>query len=256
VKDFYRNLLAEEFRNLGSWKDADIKPWLQSATPLINEAQLTIMDMANASMDLQLEILLDGEYSTKYPDAQLVTGPGIRNGVPIQDVYGRVFKPVWQALGDGWDLDTAIDRGIGRLTSTFDVDLERVIDHVNLERFANENKITGYRRVLRGAHNCALCILASTQLYHKRELKGIHPNCKCKVSPVLSFEDISKTLRQDLIEQVHASIKERYGISDPSGRSIDYRHIVMVRNHGEIGPMLTFRDHHFTGPKAIKTPGE
>ncbi|HSN24006.1 MAG TPA: hypothetical protein VLS45_07535 [Methylomicrobium sp.] len=256
VTAFYSALLEQEFRDLDDYHEGSIPIWSSRSGPLIQEAQLTVMDMANAIIDMQLGILLDGEYSTDYPDPSIVTGPGIRNGSSITDVYGRVFKPVWQGLGDGLPLDTAIHHGIERLKSMFDVDIERVIDHVSIERFANEHKLVGYRRVLTGSRNCALCILASTQVYHKRQLKGIHPNCKCKVLPVTSFEDISKTLRQDLIDEVHASIKERLGSFDKSGRAIDYRKVLFVREHGELGPILTFRNHHFTGPKGLKTPGE
>jgi hypothetical protein len=256
VTSFYGELLEQELRDLGDYHDSSLPEWAARSGPLVSEAQLTVMDMANAIIDMQLDILLDGDYSTEYPDPDKVTGPAVRGGAAISEVYGRAFKPIWQGLGNGLPLSTSVDYGVERLLSMFDVDIERVIDHVSVERFANEHKIVGYKRVLTGVHNCALCILASTQLYHKSELKGIHPHCKCKVLPVLSFEDISKTLRQDLIEQVHASIKERYGSFDPSGRSIDYRKILMVRQHGEIGPMLTFRNHHFTGPSGLKTPGE
>lgn len=256
ITSFYGNLLERELRDLGDYHDTSIPTWNARSNPLITEAQLTVMDIANASLDVQLNLLLDGDYSTNYPPADMVTGPAVRNGASIDEVYGRVFKPIWQGLGEGQSLEESIDHAVSRLKSMFDVDIERVVDHVSIERFANEHRIAGYRRVLTGAHNCALCILASTQLYHKKELKGIHPNCKCKILPVLSFEDISKTLRQDLIDEVHASIKERYGSYDKSGRAIDYRKILFVRNHGEIGPMLTFRNHHFTGPSGLKTPGE
>lgn len=255
IKSFYGEELERQFRDLGNYSEDSIAEWRRVSNPLVREAQRLTADIANAVIDLQLQELL-GDFSASYPPYGLVTGPAIRNGSSVQDVYDRAFKPVWRALGNGYPIDVAVDHGISRLDATFDVDIERVVDHVAIERFANENRIIGYRRVLNGVHNCALCILASTQLYRKKDLKGIHPRCKCKVLPVLSFENISTTLRQDLIEQVHASIQERYGLSDRAGRQLDYRKIIIVRNHGELGPVLTFRNHHFTGPSGLKTPGE
>lgn len=255
VRDFYLDELILEFKNLGSWREDSLSAWKDKSVPIVFEAQNTAMDIANAVIDMQLEILLDGEFSTVYPPRESVTGSAVRNGVPPDVVYGRAFKPIWQSTGNGAPIDQAVQHGISRLTEMFDVDLSRVVDHTSIERFANENRIVGYRRVLSGVHNCALCILASTQTYHKRELKGIHPHCKCTVVPVLSFEQ-PNALDRVLIDQVHQQIQDRFGISDRAGRQIDYRHIVMVRNHGELGPSLTFRDYNFTGPKALKTPGE
>jgi hypothetical protein len=256
IKDFYLSQLESEFLGLQWWGADSIPIWKSKSVPLVREAQLLTADLANTFIDLQFQEMFGDDYDTSYPSYDLVTGPAIRNGVSIDDVYSRTFKPVWEGIGAGQTEDEAVRHGLSRLESMFSLDIERVIDHTAIERFANDNRIIGHRRVLNGSHNCALCILASTQLYHKKSLKPIHPRCKCKVLPVLPSDDVDAVLSKELVDQVHASIKDRFGISDPSGRQIDYRHLVLVRNHGEYGPVLTLREYNFTGPSALKTPGE
>jgi hypothetical protein len=253
----YLNELSTEFRNLGSWRKDSIPEWLRIAIPLVDDSQKLISDMANAALDIELADLLGEESVGSWADASKTTGAAVRNGVPPSEVYQRIFKPVWIGTGNGVDIDTAVEHGISRLAKTFNLDSERVVDLASIERFANQERIVGHERVLTGAHNCALCIIASTQVYHKRELKPIHPGCKCKTRPVMSFEQ-PKTLDRDLLDEVHSQIKDRFGISDRAGREVDYRKIMMVREHGEYGPTLTFRQYDFTGPGDLHpiTPGE
>lgn len=255
IKTIYSDRLSEEFRSLGYWGKDSIQKWNEISVPMVVEAQQVTADIASASFDLQLQLLLDGEYQPFDVDYSVVTGPAIRNGVPVEEVYQRAFKPVWRGIGNGYTIDDSVEMGVSRFREMFDLDIERVVDHVAINRFANENKIVGYRRVLIGAANCALCIVASTNTYHKRELKGIHPHCNCKVSPVMSFED-SKTLDRNLLDDVHRQVALRFGVSDRAARSIDYRKILLTREHGEYGPTLTFSGHKFTGPEGLQTPGE
>lgn len=254
VKSLYLQELTDEFLSLKSYRGQDVDRWLSAAIPIVNESQSTIAEIADIAFDAEIYALL-GDVSSDPIDLSLVTGGALRNGVPPEEVYARAFKPVWQGTGNGLDLQESVAHGVSRLSEMFQLDSERVIDHVAIEKFANENRIVGYKRVLSGAHNCALCILASTQVYHKRELKGIHPNCKCTVRPVASFEN-SNTLDRDLIEQVHREVQNQFGISDKAARQIDYRKILFTREHGEYGPTLTYRQYNFTGPSDLKTPGE
>ena len=254
VRDIYESELLAEFRGLGSWRDSDLADWARASSSIVVEAESLIAEIADGILDAQIESLL-GAVGGNPVDIASVVGPATRGGVPPEEVYPRAIKTVWRSLGNGNTLEGSINAGAARISEMFQLDTERVIDLTAVNKFANENRIVGYKRVLTGSHNCALCILASTQTYHKRQLKGIHPRCKCKVSPVTSFES-SKALDRDLIEQVHAEVAKQFGISDRAARQIDYRKILMTRGHGEHGPTLTFRNYNFTGPRGLKTPGE
>lgn len=254
IRAIYQQELGEAFRGVGSWRSGDIESWTRLAVPIVLEAEQLIAEVADVVIDAQLEALL-GEVLVPPLDVAAVTGAATRGGVSPEEVYGRAFKPVWQALGNGRSLEEGIESGVTRVSEMFQLDTERVIDLAAVEKFANENRITGYRRVLTGSHNCALCILASTQTYHKRQLKGIHPRCKCRVTPVTTL-DGPNDLDGDLIEQVHREVSKQFGISDRAARQIDYRKILLTREHGEHGPTLTFRQYNFTGPRDLETPGE
>lgn len=256
LKSFYLGEIISEFRGLESYASSSINVWRGKVVPLVKEAQATAAELTNAAVDIMFYEMFGEDCLFDHPALEAVTGPAIRNGPSVQDVYDRALKPVWQGLGSGQSLDQSVEHGVSRLEEMFNLDIERVADHVQIERFANENRIIGHRRTLSGLHNCALCILASTQLYHKSELKPIHPNCKCRTVPVLSSDKFDDSLSQSLIDAVHRSVSERFGVSDKAARLIDYRKILLNRTHGEYGPVLTFRSHKFTGPSALHAPGE
>jgi hypothetical protein len=58
----------------------------------------------------------------------------------------------------------------------------------------------------------------------------------------------------DLLEPVHNAIQDRFGVSDRGARAIDYRKVLSVHQHGELGPLLTVKTHKFTGEKDL--PGK
>jgi hypothetical protein len=45
---------------------------------------------------------------------------------------------------------------------------------------------------------------------------------------------------------VHDAIRETFGEMAFDARQIDYRKILLVEQHGELGPTLTVARHHFT----------
>jgi hypothetical protein len=116
----------------------------------------------------------------------------------------------------------------------------------------------GYRRVLEGAYSCGLCILASTQRYHKQDLMPVHPGCDCSVAPIIGTQDPGRTINDQMVLDVHAAIQDRFGTSEPGGRGIrtaddlvDYRDLLITHEHGEIGPVLARRGDHFEGPSEV-----
>jgi hypothetical protein len=50
----------------------------------------------------------------------------------------------------------------------------------------------------------------------------------------------------DLLEPAHKAIEDAFGKRATNAQSIDYRKVILVRNHSEMGPLLTVADHKFT----------
>jgi hypothetical protein len=141
-------------------------------------------------------------------------------------------------------LTDAIARGERRAKLIGLTDLELAVTHTVRERLAEEPRYRYYRRVLTGAENCGLCVVASTQRYRKGDLMPIHPNCDCVVEPLP--DDAPHVIDRDLLESAHQAIAETFGKAAIDARSIDYRKIITVQNHAEMGPLLAVSRHKFS----------
>ncbi|MCM2391702.1 hypothetical protein [Streptomyces albipurpureus] len=187
-------------------------------------------------------------------DFDAVTGRALRDVDP-EEVYRRPFKEVWNALSKGESLDVATTRGAHRLDTITATDLQLARTHTVREVAADQDGVTYTVRELFGEYDCALCMIASTQRYHKRDLQPIHPGCNCIVKTVSADYDPGQIIDEAKLERIHELVQEATGQSDRGGRAIDYRQIIIARKHGEIGPVLTFQDHSFIGPGAIGPTG-
>lgn len=251
LKDSLYSLLAVEWLDLDAHNKADIDTFLGRALPILDDTYDSVITVTETINQVQGDLLLEGAFEGSPVDPGSIRSQ-LRYGVPPSEVYTRPFKDFWFKLSRGGSIDDALASGANRLRQLVDTDVERVSDLTQIESFANEHRIVGFRRVLVGPVNCALCIVASTQRYHRRDLKPIHPHCDCKVRPVLSFEsDGDQILDQELLDQIHKDIQQKFGISDRSARVIDYRKVMVEHQHGEIGPYLSYRGQHFTGPSVV-----
>lgn len=255
LKDQLATQLIVEWLDLPTRDKVELPVFLEAALPLVEDAFTTAFSITEATNSAQGYLLL-GEDFSDVPVNLLDVMKQLRGGVPLSEVYVRPFVNYWTALksqtGGPGSLEDALSSGANRFRQLVDSDIDRLSDFTGIEKFANEHGIVGYRRVLVGPVNCALCIVASTQRYHKRQLKPMHPRCDCTVAPVLSFEsDGDQVLDGQLLDQIHRDVQEKFGDSDRSGRAIDYRKILSVREHGELGPQLTWRGDAFTGPAQL-----
>ncbi|MFF3142151.1 hypothetical protein ACFVRU_10575 [Streptomyces sp. NPDC057927] len=186
-------------------------------------------------------------------DLDTVTGKSLRGVDPV-DVYERPFKEVWTALSDGEALDAAVDRGAHRLETIAKTDLQLARTHTVREVSADLPKFEYTVRELQGEYDCTLCMIAATQRYHKRDLAPIHPGCDCLVKTVTADYDPGQIIDAHRLEQIHDAVEAAIGTFDRGGRAVDYRKIIISREHGEIGPVLGYRGQRFTGPGDINLP--
>lgn len=236
---------------LPDYRDANRDDFLDIALPIIQAGQETSAVGTTSYLQIQLELMgLDG--NMEIPELALVTGGAIRNGTPPEEVYSRPFKEVWNALSKGHDLQEAIEMGANRLRQLVETDIQ--LAHTNTSRnlLSNRSDVVGFRRVPTGAFTCALCLIASTQRYRKLDLMPIHPGCDCRVAPVISDQATSQVLDPLLLEDIHRAIEEQFGFSPRDARGIDFRKIVITREHGEYGPLLARAGDRFTGPNDLR----
>lgn len=193
------------------------------------------------------------------------TGAALR-GVDPEQYYERPFSEIRLQLSRGKTVEEAVIAGQRRAMSITQTDAQLAHTHT-ARRFIQESRrpgrrpgplgqIVGYRRVLSSNPNhCALCVLASTQRYHRDNLMAIHPGCGCRVMPIYGNSDPGQVINEQYAEQVHEIVRRDLGekFVDAGGRLGDahYRDIVITNTHGELGPVLGVRGQHFTGPADI-----
>lgn len=243
VEDYVRL----SWTGLGDWRDPSIDRWISQVAPVMaagrhQTAQLT-------------DVYLSALESTTF--AERVTPAGIPasatavspRGIPDGQLWRRPAETVWTALADGKPLDVAVRLGEQRALSLAGTDLQLTRTHTARNALASSDRVVGYRRSLSGGESCGLCIVASTQRYHRGDLMPIHPACNCGIIPIYGDRDPGQVIDPERLDRVHEAIEERFGASDPGARApVDYRDVLLTVDHGEIGPVLAVRGHTHTGP--------
>lgn len=154
-------------------------------------------------------------------------------------------------------LERAVAAGARRLEQLVEMDMQQA--HAVAAAEAMQNlpegaRPTGWRRVLVGEVNCALCVVASTQRYRIADLNPIHPACDCAIEPL--YGDDERVIDPDTLEAVHAAVAELTGRTDRGARTPDYRELLIGRmtpEHGELGPMLAHPRHRFRSKFELPT---
>ncbi|MER5501385.1 hypothetical protein ABT096_29850 [Streptomyces sp. NPDC002561] len=244
--------MTRTWAGLGSWRDTDVRRFERTALPVLLAGQRQVASLTASYLE-QLYREVDGRARRVSLDLDTVTGRALRDVDP-DEVYRRPFKEVWAALGNDVTFDDALARGAHRLETIAKTDLQLARTHTVREVGEQMPRFTYTVRELQGEYDCALCMIASTQRYHKRTLAPIHPGCDCLVKLVTADEDPGQVIDEAKLERIHDLVEDALGKSDRGGRAVDYRKIIVANNHGEIGPVLGFRGQRFTGPDDIHLP--
>lgn len=233
---------------LGSYRDADIDRLVRMVVPHVRAGQIQVANLTAA--------YFRAVGATAAVDAAVVTGG---RGVPAEEVYRRPGTMVYTELSQGKPVGDAIAAGRERLISLVTTDLQ-MSKVRQAQRSLTSAGVTAFRRVLTGHENCALCVIASTQRYHRSDLMPIHPGCDCSVDSLpRGWNPDAQVIDQDLLDLTHSVISTKLGSSDYGGRDLgigktdsrgrplsDYTDLIVTHTHGEYGPTLAWRDEKFT----------
>lgn len=231
--------------SLTSWRTPDIVGFSRRVAPLVTGTQAHLAALTVAFLAAQLR----AAGVQPPPSPKLLTGPALRNGTPTLKVYERPGVQVWTDLSNGSTLGQAVAAGRNRARQLAETDTQLASTHAAKQVLAAAPHVVGYRRVLTGPHSCALCVVASTQRYHKADLMPIHPGCDCTVAPIVGSEDPGRVLDQGALDAAHAEISARLGTD--SNKAETLRQMIVVHHHGEMGPVLAAEGQHFAGPGSI-----
>lgn len=223
--------LAAQWRNLGSWDDADVSIFVSQVVPMIKGAQALTTRYADIYVSQALTEMLG-----KRVNPIGLSVPENLRGVPIEDVYRRPFVEIWTALKNGALFDDAVGSGEARLLEIGDDDLNLAYRKAVSRVMTDQPAPTRYRRVIRpevtktGA--CSLCKVASQNTYHTEDLLPIHTHCACDVLPIVGSLDPAQRLND---EDMPDNVTE----------------LPVVRDHGELGPTLQVKGQSFTNENAL-----
>lgn len=177
-----------------------------------------------------------------------------------QEPYqARPFREVYKVLSKGGSMTDAVAAGGARARILAQTDVQLARRQASLFSRRQNDNIVGYIRVLTGAENCGLCYVASTQRYNKNNLNPIHPGCDCGELPIYGDTDPGQVIDQYNLDRIHEAFETRFGVDDPGarelgiGKAVEYKDgirladftLVSIREHGELGPVLTRRNEKF-----------
>lgn len=247
-------LAVAAWAGLPAWREPDIDALVRVVAPALDAAQLrtaTLTDGYLAAVDTTRTGRRPAPLGVKADDVSTMALRGVSTATVLQ----RVGPTVWTALGAGDTLDDATRKGLRRLRTAVATNLQLAATHTAQRSLDGNDRVGGYRRALQGDNNCALCIVASTQRYRTDQLQPIHPGCQCKPVPIYG-DDPGWVIDQDQLDRVHDTLEAEFGSMSESARTfatvedeaISYRDVIVVNQHGELGPVLGVRGHNFTGP--------
>jgi|SRR5690606_28071238 len=240
IRTQVREVARRLFLANGSWRDADLEQFVERFVPLMLAAETRIALLTSRDIERELTEL----FGTARPisiDTAAVTGSALRNADP-NEVYARAYHEVWYRLAEGDELNLAVRKATERLDKMVLSDLQLAKTHTYREALQQDGRAPAFERVLTGAENCSLCVVASTQRYHRSNLLPIHPGCDCDVRP-LAVDTGEQIINHDRLNEVEAQLFEDFGETPSSEKNL-LRNI-MVRDHPEIGPYLQQRGHSF-----------
>jgi hypothetical protein len=167
-------LVAASYAGQGDYRDAAAAAFVTQAVPAVQAAQQTMAGLTSAYLAHMISSTAGGTAAPVGVPAELL---GNLRGVDPAEVYRRPYVQVWTDLSRGKSLDDAVAAGSRRAQSIASTDLQMAKTKAAQVVMQHDERVTGYRRVLVGAHSCALCVLASTRWYSRGDLLPIHPGC-------------------------------------------------------------------------------
>lgn len=247
---------------LDDYHDQNIERWIASVVPILDAAQQQTANLTAAYLATFQAVALDTPARHTVLPRDVATTTAMR-GLSTADMLRRPAVEVYTQLANQVPFPEAVARGGDRATSLVETNLQLAKTHTAQHVTSTNRHIVGHRRSLSGARSCALCIVASTQRYKDKDLQPIHPGCDCGVIPIYDTKDPGQVIDSARLADVHNRIADRFGAFESgakdvpgvnlegSGDPTKYRDVLVVHDHGEIGPVLGVRGQDFTGPNDL-----
>lgn len=234
------------------WRDAEkIRTYAEKLSREIQSLQRLAANSANAYQARTLTQLTGKTVSpVARVDVSTVRGPDITPA----GVYGRLANNYRYLISTGLDEATAIQQVIQRAETVAEADVMLAVRAQTTKNLTANTKVIGYRRVVhpefaQSGASCGLCIVAATRFYKKAELMPIHDHCHCETVGIVDGADPGDEINKIDLNDVY----ERVG--SKGARDLK-RTRFQIRQHGELGPVLTYKGQNFRGPDLVSDDTE
>lgn len=277
LRSALESFINQTWRALPDYSDDGLAAFLRTAVPVVDAGKRTSINLTAAYLARYMG-------RAGYPvDAEQIAAK-LRNGTPTDEVYRRPFVDVWTKLKNHTPWEDAVAAGGAYAANLAITDLQLAMRQTAIAIVPHEPSIRGWRRVPDGKA-CDLCLVASTQRYHRSDLMPIHNRCGCGVAPLLIGDGEGRIADEDLYRKISADgtyektlaadarsrIKKwSERLADPTISDkvrLNYQRylanaqntlesatrigdakrgvVVQVRKHGDMGPVLTNAAHEY-----------
>lgn len=238
----YLNLM---WAKLTSWRTPDADAFAQQAAAVVAGGQQRTAAITAAYL-AHAVTAAGGKAGTA--NLAGLDDTGIR-GVPAQQVYRRPFEQLWWDLSKDVPLPDAVGSAGDRLQELAASDLQLAKTHTSQRILSRSTGVVGARRALSAkSTHCALCLLVADRVYKKQDLQPMHPGCGCTPVPVFAGQDPAPQVDPAAVhDAVRADLGDKYVSASGRRGAEDYRHLVVVHQHGELGPVLSVAGQNWRG---------
>lgn len=263
----------------GGLSDAELSVWLDAVTPVALGAQGAAASTTIGYLNTVVTLKTGHAPDLGDLNVDAIVG-NLRGGVTVAEVYSRPFITARTLVSTGTPFRDALSQSGRRAETNINTDTTLAMRDSAYEFGRRVPSIRGWQRVIAGGKVCGLCVAASTQVYKTEDLLPIHDNCDCGVEPIFDSDGSNYKINNDRLDALRAASGEKYSETTrgPNGRlnasglksvggyvdaqgNVSYGEVpndakavlpdVTVREHGELGPVLTESSHNFTGPDEV-----
>jgi hypothetical protein len=245
----------DAFTGFAGWYDSDaITTLCEALAKRVESVQRTQAATTNAYLTKVTRELT----SRRITSPKVIDVRELRSGVTHAGAYGRVADYYrWRKSEDD---ERAEELAIERATVIAETDVDLAFRDMANRFMESSTNVHGFRRVIRpersAGGSCGLCVVAADRVYSREDLLPLHSRCKCTVLPITDDHDPGLDLNEADFRTLYGTDTGALADNGTKGRTDAAtlkRGRYVVKDHGELGPVLVSADDSFRGPKQVET---
>jgi hypothetical protein len=224
TRDAVANAVRHHWQSLPAYRDEQVEPFVKRVVPLVEAGQRRAISLTDAYMS---HVLKERPIGLQFDS---LIGASARNGVDPATVYARPFTTVWTSI-ERLGFEAAVVKGLDRLMSTAEMDVALSARDASKAFGMASSRVAGFMRVA-DPGCCDFCQSINGVRVAREDAAPLHNRCGCTVEPI---EVGSPQASGDFTSFAPGAV---FGDTQ-------------IEFHGELGPVITNKHNHFTGPNDL-----